>query len=388
MARPPRPTALRALLTVAAFVIVVAGMRSAAPILVPLLLSVFLAILCAPTLFWLQRRGWKTTPAVGAIVLGLLAVSAGVGTLLGTSLVDFSAQVPLYQASLRVTLRELVEQSALADMEGFDPSLVDYFDPGALMTGVATFITGLGNIVTRWFLIILLAVFMLLELSGFPDKLRAAFHDSGRSMVYVQRFTASVKKYLAIKAIVSVATGVIAGVWLAILGVDYAVLWGVVAFLLNFIPTIGSIVAAVPPMLLALVQLGFGSALLVAVGYLSINAVIGNFIEPRWMGQGVGLSTFVVFLSLLFWGYVLGTAGMLLAVPLTMIAKLALESSDDTNWLAILLSNEVPAGALPENQGVEAYSDVNRLVGDAALPEAAHAGDGGAAFQDVEEVQR
>ncbi|MEO1480034.1 MAG: AI-2E family transporter, partial [Bacteroidota bacterium] len=132
----------------------------------------------------------------------------------------------------------------------------------------------------------------------------------------------------------------------------------------------------------------FGSALLVAVGYLSINAVIGNFIEPRWMGQGVGLSTFVVFLSLLFWGYVLGTAGMLLAVPLTMIAKLALESSDDTNWLAILLSNEVPAGALPENKGVEAYSDVDSLVGEAALPEAAHAGDGGAAFQDVEEVQR
>ncbi|MEM9996322.1 MAG: AI-2E family transporter [Bacteroidota bacterium] len=389
MARSSRPTALRALLTVAAFVIVVAGMQAAASILVPLLLAVFLAILCAPSLFWLQGHGWRTTPAVLLIVFALLAVSAAVGTLLGTSLVDFTSQVPVYQARLRVDLREFIEQSALADIEGFDISIVDSFDPGALMAGVATLLTGLGNIVTRWFLIILLTVFMLLELSGFPSKLKAAFHDSGRSMVYVQRFTASVKKYLAIKAIVSVATGVMAGVWLALIGVDYPVLWGVVAFLLNFIPTIGSIVAAGPPLLLALVQTGWVTAALVAFGYLTINTVVGNIIEPRWLGQGVGLSTFVVFLSLLFWGYVLGTAGMLLAVPLTMIAKLALESSDETNWLAILLSHDVPEGALPEN-GVA--TDTERLAAApirVATPERLpEAGDGGPTLPDIEEVRR
>jgi AI-2 transport protein TqsA len=124
---------------------------------------------------------------------------------------------------------------------------------------------------------------------------------------------------------------------LSLIGVDFAPTWGLLAFLLNFIPNIGSIIAAVPAILLALIQLGLPSALLTLLGYLVVNITIGNFLEPRVMGRSLGLSTLVVFLSLLFWGWVLGPIGMVLSVPLTMTAKIALAVNEDTRWLAVLL---------------------------------------------------
>ena len=133
------------------------------------------------------------------------------------------------------------------------------------------------------------------------------------------------------------APGVAVWLWLWLLGVDYPILWSLLAFLLNYVPNIGSIIAAVPAVLLALVQLGPGSALWAAAGYLATNVVFGNILEPRFMGRGVGLSPLVVFLSLIFWGWVLGPVGMFLSVPLTITAKIALAASDDTRWAAVLL---------------------------------------------------
>ena len=123
----------------------------------------------------------------------------------------------------------------------------------------------------------------------------------------------------------------------AILGVDFAILWGLVAFLLNYVPIIGSIIAAIPAILLALIQLGVAPALLTCLGYVVVNVIFGSILEPRFMGRGLGLSTLVVFLSLVFWGWILGPVGMILSVPLTMIVKIALESSDDTHWIAVML---------------------------------------------------
>jgi len=147
----------------------------------------------------------------------------------------------------------------------------------------------------------------------------------------------SLNKYLAIKTIFSLATGILVGIWLFILGVDYPILWGLLAFLLNYVPNIGSIIAAIPACLVALIQLGPVYALSAALGYLVLNIAIGSILEPRFMGRGLGLSTLVVFLSLVFWGWVLGPVGMLLSVPLTMIVKIALEGRDDTRKMAILL---------------------------------------------------
>jgi len=145
---------------------------------------------------------------------------------------------------------------------------------------------------------------------------------------------------MVIKTLISLATGILIAFWLFILGVDYPILWGFLAFLLNYIPNIGSIVAAIPAVVLAIIQLGFGSAVLVAAGYIVVNFVIGNVIEPRLMGRKLRLSTLVVFLSLIFWGGLLGLVGAILSVPLTMALKFAFESSESTRWIAVLLGSE------------------------------------------------
>ena len=123
------------------------------------------------------------------------------------------------------------------------------------------------------------------------------------------------------------------------IGLDYALLWGVLAFMLNFVPNIGSIIAAVPAILLALVQLGFLGALGVGAVFMLANVILGSVLEPKYMGQGLGLSTLVVFLSLLFWGWVFGPVGMLLSIPLTIMLKLALQTNLQTQWIAVLLGS-------------------------------------------------
>jgi predicted PurR-regulated permease PerM len=145
---------------------------------------------------------------------------------------------------------------------------------------------------------------------------------------------------LAIKTVASLGAGIVVAIWVWALGIDFPVIWGLLAFLLNFIPNLGSIIAAVPPVLLGYIQFGIGRALLVAAGFGLVNLVFGNVVEPKLMGRKLGLSTLVVFLSLIFWGWVWGPAGMLLSVPITMVVKIALESNPSTRWISILLDSE------------------------------------------------
>jgi predicted PurR-regulated permease PerM len=156
-------------------------------------------------------------------------------------------------------------------------------------------------------------------------------------MGHFQTIRANVNRYMGLKALISLATGVSIWILLALIGVDFPGTWGLLAFFLNFIPAIGSIIAAVPAVLWALIQLGLTSAVLTVLAYLVVNIVIGNFLDPRIIGKKLGLSPLVVIISLIFWGWVLGPVGMLLSVPLTMIIKIALASSDNTRWFAVML---------------------------------------------------
>jgi len=200
----------------------------------------------------------------------------------------------------------------------------------------------MGAILTNGFMIYLTMVFILLEASILPSKIKAALKNTPETYENLSQIADHVKRYLALKTLLSLTTGVLITVWLTILNVDYAIVWGLIAFLLNFVPNIGSLIAAVPAVILALLQHGPATALLTAFGYIVVNISIGNFIEPRLMGQRLGLSTLVVFLSLIFWGWVLGPLGMLLSVPLTMVVKIILQSHEDTRWIAILLGSETP----------------------------------------------
>jgi predicted PurR-regulated permease PerM len=183
-------------------------------------------------------------------------------------------------------------------------------------------------------------IFILLEASTIETKIEAAFGRSTQSLRRPRVFLTNLGNYLGIKTVVSMATGLAAGLLTWTIGVDFPLLWAMLAFLLNYVPTIGSIIAAVPAVLMALVQLGPGEASATAIGFAAINVVFGNFIEPRLMGYGVGISPLVVFIGLVFWGWVFGPVGMLLSVPLTMTLKLGLESDERTRWIAILLGSE------------------------------------------------
>jgi predicted PurR-regulated permease PerM len=337
---PGLTKAARFLLYGAAFVIVVAGVRTAEPILVPFLLAVMLAVICATPLRWMQSKGIPTWLSVLVIILVLLGIGTMAGTLIGTSLIDFTRSVPGYQVRLEREMTELVAWLSAHGLEVSGQLLAESFDPGEILRIVGRIFTGVGDVLGKIALILIITVFILLEISGFSSKIRAAFPNADHHFLPVAEINDNVRRYLALKTLISLATGVLVAAWLRIMGVDYALLWGLLAFLLNYIPSIGSFIAAIPAVMLAFLQFGPGDGIVTALGYLVINTAIGNFIEPRVMGEGMGLSTLVVFLSLIFWGWVLGPVGMLLSVPLTMILKIVLEASEETRWMAVLLGSK------------------------------------------------
>lgn len=330
----------RVLLLCAAFVVVVAGMKAASTMLVPFLLSVFIAVISAPLLFWLTNHGFSKGMALLVVLLSIFTITTSVALLVGSSVAGFLDKVPVYKTRLQDESSTLLAWLQSYGIDFSTSTVLQYFDPGYLMQMVANMLSGFGNVLANSFLILLTVAFILMEASSFPSKLRHIYQDPRASLRGFSHFTDTLKRYVEIKTLVSFGTGLSISLFLLVLGVDFALLWGMLAFLLNFVPNIGSIIAAVPAVLVAFVELGLGTAALTLGGYLVSNTVFGNIVEPRFMGRGLGLSTLVVFLSLVFWGWILGPVGMLLSVPLTVTMKIALEHNPDTQWLAILLGSE------------------------------------------------
>lgn len=324
----------------AALVVIVAGINAAESLIVPFLLAAFIAIICSAPLIFLQQKGFPTWLALVIVILGIAVIGSLFAIVIGTSINDFTDRIPHYQARLQITVDGLQEWMSNRGFSVSEETIAGYFNVSAVFGLVKNVLTGMGGILTNGFLIILTIIFILLESSSMPSKLKAAFGNYDSTSYHINKFISKVKKYMAIKSLTSLATGIIITIWLTIIDVDFPLLWGLIAFMLNFVPTIGSIFAAIPAIMLAFVQIGFGSAMLTAIGYLSVNVVIGNFIEPRFMGKGLGLSTLVVFISLVFWGFILGPVGMFLSVPLTITLKIALQSNPNTRWMAILLGDE------------------------------------------------
>lgn len=190
-------------------------------------------------------------------------------------------------------------------------------------------------------LILILTIFMLTEARMFARQVEAICEAHGPDLQRMFSAAQDVQRYLAIKTIISLATGVLAGFLCWAAGIDLFVLWGILAFVLNFIPVVGSIIAGVPPVLLALlVEDGISAAVAVAIGFTVINVFLGNFLEPMLLGRRFGLSTLVVLIAVLFWGWLWGPVGMLLAVPLTMVVKVGLDNTEEFRWLAVAMSKE------------------------------------------------
>ena len=333
----PATRVQQSLFQLAALIVIVAGMKLASEIVVPFFLAIFIAVVAGGPIGWLEQRKVPLWLAILLVLSALVVAFAGLGALIGQSVTQFLAQLDFYQHRVAELSHAALRLLSRIGVHFDGGALADYLNPGEIMQLVGATLRGFGGVLSNGFLILLTVVFMLLEAASFPQKLRQTLRDPEHSLPHFERFTSTVNRYMAIKTSISLVMGVIVALLLMLLGVDFPLLWGLLTFLLNYVPNIGGIIAAVPPVLLALIQLGTGTALIAAGGILAVHMVLGNWLEPRYMGHGLGLSTLVVFLSLVFWGWVLGPVGMLLSVPLTMTVKIALEVNPTTHWLAVLL---------------------------------------------------
>jgi AI-2 transport protein TqsA len=330
-------TPFRVLVGTAAVVVIISGMRAAQPVLVPLALAAFLAVISTPLLTLLRRFRVPTMLAIPLVLLLVVGMLLAIGAIATNSLLEIRVAIPRYVERFEILFRDaqtLLTTHRVLDQQAIDEIVIS---PTWIVNIATGLFRGFAGFMSMTVLIALITLFLLAEVAGLPRKLRAAPGQANADLNRYGRIIAEIQRYLAIKTLTSLATGILVGTWAVIIGLDFPLFWGLSAFLLNYVPTIGSLVAAVPAVLLALLQLGVGGALLAAGGYLFVNIMIGNLIEPAVMGRGLGLSPFVVLASLLFWGWVWGPVGMLLSLPLTMVIKILLENSVGLAWVAVLM---------------------------------------------------
>lgn len=330
---------LKIVIMLGMLVIILTGIRFAADIIVPFILALFIAVVLSPLV---QRMVKLRVPRVLAISLLVIVIVMAMVLLLaylGTSLNELARTLPQYRSSLVIPLKSLEPWLVRLGIGVSVDEMVKYIDPNASMTLITNLLTQLTNAMSSIFLLLLTVVFMLLEVPQLPTKLQQIMVRPVEGMAAIQRAIDSVSHYLVLKTAISLVTGLVVWGMLTTLDVRFAFIWGLLAFALNYIPNIGSVLAAIPPIIQVLVFGSLYDALVVLAGYLIINLVFGNILEPRIMGRGLGLSTLVVFLSLIFWGWLLGPVGMLLSVPLTIIVKIALEQSVGGQSIAILLGD-------------------------------------------------
>lgn len=330
---------LKIVIMLGMLVIILTGIRFAADIIVPFILALFIAVVLNPVIRLLERCRVPRVLAITLLISFIIFIAVLLLASLGTSLNELARTLPQYRSSLLVPLQNMEPWLQRLGISISVDELVKYIDPNAAMTFVTSLLTQLTHAMSSIFLLLLTVVFMLFEVPQLPAKLQQMMVRPVEGMAAIQKALDSVSHYLVLKTAISVVTGLVAWGMLAALDVRFAFIWGLLAFALNYIPNIGSVLAAIPPILQVLVFSGFYEALVVLAGYLAINMVFGNILEPRIMGRGLGLSTLVVFLSLIFWGWLLGPVGMLLSVPLTIIVKISLEHTQGGQSIAVLLSD-------------------------------------------------
>ena len=320
----------------ASVIIVLAGVKSATSIVIPFLLALFIAIILSPSYNYFNKKSIPNVLSLTLVITMFVIFLMFVAKLIGTSAQEFSSNIGFYEQQLSGSLHKITEMAVSLGVELPEDEITSIINPKQIMQLSSGIVQSIGSMFTNGFVILLSVVFMLLESEHFTSKITYATKDNS-VINNIEEILSKIKRYMVLKALISLFTGFIIWIALLVVGTDYAFLWAVLAFMLNFIPNIGSIIAAVPVVLLTLIQLGSISALIVSAIYVGVNIIIGSVLEPKIMGRGLGLSTLVVFLSLLFWGWLLGIVGMLLSIPLTMMAKIVLDANENTRWIAVLL---------------------------------------------------
>jgi len=328
--------------------IIIAGMKMAASIYIPVLIAIVLALVCQ--VFVRKLESWHVPKGVAIIVTVLIFALASmfVAGAIGSSIGEFQRRIPEYSQQLRELFGEKFEPlmkfihertGDSVDPEGAVGEALNFDRALRLIASAASSVLSL---LSDFFVIFLLMIFLLFELDELPNKMRMAIGKPEAELATFTKATKLINQYMFVKTNISLLTGMLVYIMALVAGLDFPALLGLIAFLFNFIPNIGSLIAAVPGVLLALVQLSWGGGTAVLIGYVVINQVMGNIVEPRVLGKTVGLSTFVVFFSLLFWSWVLGPVGMLLSIPLTVVLKIWFENTNELKVVGLMLGPACP----------------------------------------------
>jgi AI-2 transport protein TqsA len=354
----------RAAIVTAAVCVVVIFVRSAASILAPILLALFITVIATPPLQWMRRRGLPKYLAVLIILLVLLDVGSLVALTTTSALESLREGLPRYQERLIVLNEDLGRWLETIGIDKSRTAVHDLISPAAASRFIYAALTNASDTVATGFLVLLIVAFMLIESPSIPKKLRVAFPLTRGLEGDLHKLFKAINRYMLIKVVTSVGTGICIWIWLRMFRIEYALALAVAATLLNFIPIVGNILMTVPAVLVALVQADVPTALLVVLGYTVVNIAIGNILEPRLMGRQLGISSVVILLAVLFWGWVLGPIGLFLSVPLTIALMVALDASPHTRPIAVMLGSEARRPQAPgmkeiggEARGVSDQSD-------------------------------
>ncbi|MEO0415431.1 MAG: AI-2E family transporter, partial [Verrucomicrobiota bacterium] len=343
----------RVLVSLASVVIIVAGLKAASVLFVPIVLGLFLAILSLPVLNWFHRRGIPRPLAVLLTILIDLMVLGGGVILIGEAIPEFQANQVEYAERLKTQAGEFSDSidqqlKRFTNFTGATPEqplefrelFNKYWDTERVVAliGQTDIVERITSLASKSFIVALIMIFILAEADNFTRKFNT-IRGHGPDLERFRNSSTDIQRYLALKTGVCALTGFLAWLACTILKIDFPVLWGLVAFILNYIPAVGSIIAAIPPITLALIMQGFWPAVIILGLYLAINIGIGNFLEPLLLGGRFGISTVVVMVSVLIWGFIWGPVGMFLAVPLTMMVKVMLDNTEELRWISELMGS-------------------------------------------------
>lgn len=317
-------------------IIALSAIKESRSIVNMILLAMLLTSISLAPLDWLKKKGVNSTIATIIIILLVIVLVGLTGMVIGSSANNFINKLPFYVEKFDEVWAGVTEWLAKFGLIEKGTNPLQEINPGKVLPIAGTFFAGFGNVMAESLIVFILFIFMIFEAETFGKKMA---HISPDSSGNVQMTASRLRRYFGIKTLTSLATGISITIALLILGVDFPVLWGFLAFLLNFIPSIGSFIAAIPAVILAFVQLGPLGALITIIVYFVINTVIGSIVEPQLMGKNLGISPLIVFVAMIFFGYILGPIGMLIATPLAIVIKILLDSRDVTKSLGVMLGD-------------------------------------------------
>ncbi|HEY9878920.1 MAG TPA: AI-2E family transporter [Leptolyngbyaceae cyanobacterium] len=332
---------VRPLVGGASLIIIIAGLRAASGLLGPILMALFIVLAVSPLVDWLRRKRVPAWLAHTLVVVGVVLLGLSLIVFLALSVTQFSAALPDYRTQLEAQVRGLAAWLDSRGVQAEDVLRLNLVSPGRIFSLVISFISGLLGTLSNAGLTLFIFIYMLLGASSFGRKLNRGLGQRNPVLTRLESFSRSISVYILIKTWLGLLTAIGQTLLLLLLGIDFALLWGVLSFLFNYIPSIGYIIALVPPVLMALLQFGVVKALIVFLGYAIINNLFDVVIGPKYLGKGLDLSTLVTFLAVILWAWILGPIGAFLALPLTvMLKKVFLETYEDSRILATLMGSD------------------------------------------------